>query len=302
MTQIPLDIERVVREVLAELKRAAGATTNLRSVPGLSGSAENTVATSQPWTSIVNNGELVLSTRLVTMEEIGDRLGGIRQVVVGPQAVVTPAVRDALRQRNIALCRALPANNSSAAPLRLLVVAARTKMDPKLLANTLRAKASTSNAIRPTAIGCYRPIGGRIGQNQHPGIAATPHTAAAQCLANRLAGVRAMLGSNTKAWQADVSAVGANLLVIDPQSVGLYKLCQDGRRILPRRHPPLPGNFTKTINVGCVQCTFRKTVNSNWCVSAPSRKEMRIADVIGTVTLNRRHPSLTGKQFKFATP
>ena len=29
---------------------------------------------------------------------------------------------------------------------------------------------------------------------------------------------------------------------------------------------------------------------------------MRIADVIGTITLNRQHPSLAGKQFKLATP
>jgi ethanolamine utilization protein EutN len=29
---------------------------------------------------------------------------------------------------------------------------------------------------------------------------------------------------------------------------------------------------------------------------------MRIADIIGTITLNRQHPSLAGKQFKLATP
>ncbi len=29
---------------------------------------------------------------------------------------------------------------------------------------------------------------------------------------------------------------------------------------------------------------------------------MRIADVIGTITLNRWHPSLTGKKLKFAVP
>jgi hypothetical protein len=136
MTQIPLDIERVVREVLAELKCATA---------GLSSSAENTVgqanrgthATQEPAPTAEApkpaNGDLVLSTRLVTMEEIDDRLGGIRRVVVTPQAVVTPAVRDALRQRNIALSRALPAKNTSAAPLRLVVVAARTKFDPELL-------------------------------------------------------------------------------------------------------------------------------------------------------------------------
>jgi len=211
MTQIPLDIERVVREVLAELKRAPA--------------TQEPVAAAQTPKPV--NGELVLSTRLVTMEEIGERLGGIRRVVVGPQAVVTPAVRDALRQRNIALSRALPAKNTSAATLRLVVVAARTKLDPKLLASTLQSEGIEVQCHKTDCIlAATDKLAGELAKGDALGLLLTPHTAAALCLANRLAGVRAVLGSNANSAEADLSAVGANLLVVDPQNVSMFKLAR----------------------------------------------------------------------------
>ncbi len=213
MTQIPLDIERVVREVLAELKCAPATATQEPTAA---------VQTSKP-----GNGELELSTRLVTMEEIDDRLGGIHRVVVAPQAVVTPAVRDALRQRNIALSRALPAKNPSAAPLRLVIVAARTKFDPKILANSMQSegievKCQTTDCL----LAGTDQLAGELAKGDALGLLLTPHTAAALCLANRLAGVRAVLGCNANNVEADLRAVGANLLVADPQSVSLFKLAR----------------------------------------------------------------------------
>jgi hypothetical protein len=257
MTQIPLDIDRVVREVLAELKRV---TTNLQSVPGLSSSEGNTVgqanrgtyATQEP-VSVAGaskpvNGELVLSTRLVTMEEIDDRLGGIRRVVVGPQAVVTPAVRDALRQRNIALARALPAKNASAAPLRLVVVAARTKFDPELLENTLQSEGIEVQCHKTDCLlAATDQLAGELAKGDALGLMLTPHTAAALCLANRLAGVRAVLGNNANSAEADIRAVGANLLVADPKSVSLFKLARMAGDFYRGGIRPCPEVFRKRL-------------------------------------------------------
>jgi len=50
------------------------------------------------------------------------------------------------------------------------------------------------------------------------------HTAAALCLANRHATIRAVLGREPVELPADVAAVGANLLVVDPYRVGLSAL------------------------------------------------------------------------------
>jgi hypothetical protein len=234
MTQTPLDIERVVREVLAELKRAPATAT------------QEPTAAAQIAKQV--GGELVLSTRLVTMEEIGDRLGGIRRVVVGPQAVVTPAVRDALRQRNIALSRALPVKNTSAALLRLVVVAARSKFDPKLLANTLQSEGLAVQCHKTDCIlAATDQLAGELAKGDALGLLLTPHTAAALCLANRLAGVRAVLGSNANSVGADLSAVGANLLVADPQSVSLFKLARMAGDFYRGGVRPCPEIFRKRL-------------------------------------------------------
>ena len=50
-------------------------------------------------------GELRLSERIVTLASLKDRIGNVRRVVVSAKAVVTPAVRDELNQRQIELVR-----------------------------------------------------------------------------------------------------------------------------------------------------------------------------------------------------
>jgi len=241
MTNIPLDIERVVREVLAELKRAPG--------PEDSSAAESTVEQANRGADVPStNGELVISARLVTMEEITDRLDGIRQVAVGPQAVVTPAVRDALRQRNIELSRALPAKNTSVAPPRLVVVAARTKLDPKLLASALRSEGIEVQCHKTDCmLAATDQLAAELSKSDALGLLLTPHTAAALCLANRLAPVRAVLGSDTNRLEADLSAVGANLLVVDPQSIGLFKLSRIAGEFFRGGIRPCPEVFKRRL-------------------------------------------------------
>jgi hypothetical protein len=49
--------------------------------------------------------ELVLAERLVTLRDIEKRLTGIAKVSIGLRTVVTPSVRDLLRQKKIELVR-----------------------------------------------------------------------------------------------------------------------------------------------------------------------------------------------------
>jgi hypothetical protein len=238
MTQISLDIERVVREVIAELQHAPMMEVSKPVLPSSEPSSSSSSGTStivtmsqpgakMPTSSPSGNGQLVLSARLVTMADIDSRLKGIRQVVVNPQAVVTPAVCDALRLRNITLSRALPAKNISVSSLKLIVVAARTKMDPKSLANTLKNEGVN---VECRSTDCILDATDRLtvalAKGDTLGLLLTPHTAAAMCLANRLSVVRAVLGGNTSNIEADLNAVGANLLIIDPKNISLFKLCR----------------------------------------------------------------------------
>jgi hypothetical protein len=191
---------------------------------------------------------LALSARLVTLEEIDGRLAGIRRVVVSPQAVITPAVRDALRQRNIALSRLPTAPDAPAATLRLFIVAARTKFDPKLLGGALH---NESIEIHTHSTNCLLDatdrLAGELAQPNTLGLLLTPHTAAALCLANRQSGVRAVLGSNSNSVVRDLGSVGANLLIVDPQSNGMFKLSQMAGEYCRGGIRPCPEVFQKRL-------------------------------------------------------
>ena len=52
-----------------------------------------------------SGGELRLAERVVTIGTLENRLANISRVIVQPRAVVTPAVRDELKQRKIDLVR-----------------------------------------------------------------------------------------------------------------------------------------------------------------------------------------------------
>lgn len=49
--------------------------------------------------------EIVMKDKVITLATLEGRLGGIRRVVVGRRAVVTPAVRDELNDRRVELLR-----------------------------------------------------------------------------------------------------------------------------------------------------------------------------------------------------
>jgi hypothetical protein len=51
-------------------------------------------------------GELRITDRVVTMRSIEGRLNGVTRIVVQRRAVVTPAVKDELKQRKIELVEA----------------------------------------------------------------------------------------------------------------------------------------------------------------------------------------------------
>ena len=79
-----------------------------------------------------------------------------------------------------------------------------------------------------------------VARGKSLGLLWTRHTAAGLCLANRHAGVRAVLATGVSATAAAVSAVGANVLVVDP-AVGtayekkqiLREFCLGGIRECP---------------------------------------------------------------------
>jgi hypothetical protein len=84
MTFTEEQFERIVAEVIRRL-RVAG--------------------TEQGTTSVVAGTDLRIAEHVITMRTIETRLSGVRRVVVPARAVVTPAVKDELKQRQIDLVR-----------------------------------------------------------------------------------------------------------------------------------------------------------------------------------------------------
>ncbi len=195
MAEPSIDIDRVVREVLAKLDFAPPEGDT--------------------------DGELVVSARVVTLSDVEGRLEKIRRLVVPPRAVITPAVRDELIRRNVALAYASPESTGAAVASRLVLVATDKRFDPTPLLGALRSQGIDAQQHRcDCLIAATDRLAGEITQPRTLGVLLTRHVAAGLCLANRLRGVRAVSGID------DVDSVGANLLVLDPAAVSMYQLRQ----------------------------------------------------------------------------
>ncbi|MBN2580510.1 MAG: hypothetical protein JXB10_16110 [Pirellulales bacterium] len=216
-------IERVVREVLAEMQRAPASRAVL--VPGPK--PETPSACQAKPSAPDQDGVLVLSAQLITLAEVFDRLPGKRRVVVRPGTVVTPAVRDALRQRNVALEFATQAIPHNDAAMRLLLIAVGTRFDVQSLAAGLDGKGPKVEChLRDCLLEAVDLLAAELAGHDALGVLLTPHTAAALCLANRRSGVRAILGGELRNLPGDAAAVGANALIVDPKTTGSYQVRQ----------------------------------------------------------------------------
>jgi hypothetical protein len=228
------EIERIVREVLAELTAASAPAPKSPQPP-----ATPTPATVP--TKPSNNHELTLASRLVTMNEVSGRLPGVRRLVVRKGTVITPAVKEELSKRNIQVIFGSPAADKSAGSLKLMIIAARTKIDPQPLAAALQNDGVEIELYSSKCvIEATDRLAGEVKKTNTLGLLLTPYEAESLCLANRLSGVRAISGKDANQVAADASAVGANVLVINPKKISpfairqmLGEFCRGGVRPCP---------------------------------------------------------------------
>lgn len=218
MSNPSIDIERVVREVLREL--------GLRAAPPAPVASPAPPA-AKPAAPAMADGQLTLSDRLVTLSVLEGRLAGLRKLVVSPQSVITPAVRDELARRNVQLLIG-PGNGAPTATrtaLRLVLVTHGRRYDPTGL---LAALAKGSSRVEHHAKDCIMAtsdlLAAEVAQPDTLGAVLTRHTAAGLCVANRLPGVRAVLGLDPAQATLVAKAVGANVLVADPAGGSLFWL------------------------------------------------------------------------------
>ena len=219
MVQPTLDIDRLVREVLAQLGLPAAETAApLPSAP---------VAPAAPVAppASTGNGALVVTQRVVSLAGLNGRLDGVRQLVVPPQAIVTPSVRDELRRRHITLLFARPAATASQSDTGRLVLVVAGSYDPSVLAAGLSAEGLAVDVRRTDCLmKASDLLAAELARAGTLGVLATRHVAAGICLTNRLAGLRAVAGLDPATVADEASSVGANLLVVNPAAFGLQPL------------------------------------------------------------------------------
>jgi len=238
MNEPSIDINRIVREVLSELNASPGTDSGVAQRPETDGSS---ALPASPETPPANDGSLVISSQVVTMAELDGRLGGVRRLVVPPQAVITPAVRDELLRRNVQLAYASPVADAAPGRTRLAMITAGKFFDPTALIRALQGEgieveACTSDCL----IAAVDELAGELTGGDALGLLLTLHPAIALCLANRLAGIRAISASEAGTVATTAASVGANLLVVDPTAKNPFQLkqiasefCRSGPRQCP---------------------------------------------------------------------
>ncbi len=224
MTEAPLDIDRIVREVIAELGRLA-APDSPAAAPQ---QRPSSTVPKQPLASDdAANGDLVLDCRLVTIAEVEGQLEATRRLVVPRGAVVTPSVYDELYRRRVALVYATASVPRASGGLRLVLMTLGKRFDPATLLGALgKDGLDVDRQTSDCLIDATDRLAEQIAPGDTLGLLLTRHNAAAVCLANRHNAVRAIGAGDVRTVAADAASVGANLLVVDPAVAGLFQLKQ----------------------------------------------------------------------------
>ncbi len=247
MSRTKVDIERIIREVLTDLGAAPASVEQNNAAEALPPAAGTRPD--------VPDDVLVLTERVVTLAHLDGKTRAVRRLLVPEGAVVTPAVRDELRRRGVTLEYESAAKRASDAACRLAVWNVAKRYDPSPLMTVLRREGVPADLESSTClIATTDALAGTIRHGNTVGLILTREPAVALCLANRHAGVRAVIGLDAPQVAADLAAVGGNVLVVDWTSRTLFQikqmtseLCRGApracpedlkERLAPRPEPP----------------------------------------------------------------
>jgi len=226
-------IEELVRAVMADLGLVPGelsggappaAAAREPAPPGATQAALGVTSPAFPPVAAQPSGELAISAPVVTLAEIGDRLDGVGRLVIQPGAVVTPAVRDELQRRKIALAYDRATSAKAPSGLRLVVFVHGSSAAPASLIPALQAEGIEVDVrTRECLIRGTDELGAELAGKAALGLIVSNFPAAALCLANRQRHLRAVWGIDPARLAADIASVGANLLVVDPARTGPFQ-------------------------------------------------------------------------------
>ena len=163
--------------------------------------------------AVTSADEIHLGDAVITMESLRGLKIADKKIVVSATAVVTPAVKDALRERNAPLDRRLQLESPSenvAAELSCFAQGNLNRLDPLLMGLGLKIIDANSvgwDALRQTVAGAVETAGGAIL------VALEPYVAA--CELNRTDCLRAGYAATSTAMSKLAQQLKPNVMVID---------------------------------------------------------------------------------------
>ncbi len=190
------EIEKIVEVVLQRLQ----------STTALSGSDITEPVDDSDTVTTSNNSVLQVANRVVTLVDLEPRLKDVNVLQVSASAVLTPAVVDELRNRDIQLDRTLPVKNVGSPDHDLLMVAPPLQLNG-LIGVTKPERSSIDETVQEIVLHQQVKNGSAIW------LATSPY--AAVCAAGRRTALRVVrLGSSGELRQA-VTECQPNVLVVD---------------------------------------------------------------------------------------
>ena len=163
--------------------------------------------------AVTSADEIHLGDAVITMESLRGLKIADKKIVVGATAVVTPAVKDELRERNATLDRRLKLESPSenvAAELSCFAQGNLNRLDPLLMGLGLKIIDANSvgwDALRQGVAGAVETAGGAIL------VALEPYVAA--CELNRTDCLRAGYAATSTAMSKLAQQLKPNVMVID---------------------------------------------------------------------------------------
>jgi len=158
--------------------------------------------------------QLLMEQRVVTTAAFDGRLTGVSRVIVDPNAIVTPAVVDLLKDNSIELVRGNVAEAITPSA-RQSVLLVSEKSNTGTLASQLQANGAS---VRTEMMSNHRGLGGMLAPNE-VGVVLASKPFEAACHANRDTQVCAVHVTNSEQCSVALKEVNANVLVVDAKRV-----------------------------------------------------------------------------------
>lgn len=218
-------IERIAREVIEHAVRAGKNGAGDRDVRRLVEEVLKRIrAEPRHRQGSVPATVVEIKTRVITLDCLNGKLDGAKQITVPRQAVVTPAARDELHRRGIAIGYAIASQPNQ--PRQTVVWGqAETNYESAQLIDALARERICIEPLAQTGLAhVIDELGDEITKGGKPAVLLTSKPAVALCLANRRRGVRAVMAQTVAATMQVLRAAGGNLLVVDPADRSWFEL------------------------------------------------------------------------------